>query len=196
RLDATAQADLVREGQVTPTELVEASMEAVDASTPRSAPSSRGRSTTRSTRPRRCGGTHRSRGYRSWSRTSHWSWPATRTAMAGCACCATAATSRTAPPTWPRACATPGSRSSAAVRRRCRAWSSVSPIWICTRCRATRGTPTTPPAGRAAGRPRPSPPASCRWPTATTAVAPCGCRPRCAGWSRSSPPADGCPPAR
>ena len=30
RLDATAQADLVREGQVTPTELVEASIEAVE----------------------------------------------------------------------------------------------------------------------------------------------------------------------
>src|SRR3712207_8122253 len=35
RLDATAQADLVRAGQVTPTELVEASIEAVERLDPR-----------------------------------------------------------------------------------------------------------------------------------------------------------------
>ena len=196
RLDATAQADLVRQGEVTPVELVEAAIEAVERLDPQlgavfipTPEHALDHARTVSTGctvpgvpilvkdmalelagyPYGHGGLRllRDRGYVS-DRTTYLAAGLGR----------------------------PGSRSWAVARRHCRGWSWASPIWTCTRCPATPGTPTTPPAGRAAGPPRPSPPVWCRWPTATTAVAPCGCRPRSAGWSRSNRPGDGCLPAR
>ena len=67
--------------------------------------------------------------------------------------------------------------------------SCPSPRRAASARRATRGTSRARPAARRAARRRPSPPGWCRSPTATTAAARCGSRPPAAASSASSPSA-------
>ena len=106
-MDATAQAELVRSGEASPAELVDAAIERLEALNPSSTCSSRRCTTRRARRRRATCRTGRSAACRSSSRTSRATPPATRCTRAWASCASRAGSSRRTPSS-PSASAPPG----------------------------------------------------------------------------------------